>query len=352
MSRGQRWCAAASVALMVGLATPAIAGSPGSEDGPPSSGPIDRLWQLLDRELPLAIAAATPPPPPPVPVKVTWKAKRVASLDLGAALLAMAVGDLDGDGRAELVALTERAVVVLSPARRGIAERARLAVPSEPAAVWPRDPIGALAIAPGDGGVEIWARSSAAGRGARYRLIDGGLREVGPVVGFPFCAGQALELVPGRNLVAGPDGASWLARRCRDDVVDPTGRPLVADATLATDGGLAITVATRCRPGAECPANRTITAAGVGVAFELDDVDRDGKLELITSAAGAPGDPDAVMVRQLGSGGLTTKPVFQRSFSGGVVALASGDVDGDGDRDVFAAVRLAGARKVDLWLLD
>jgi hypothetical protein len=34
------------------------------------------------------------------------------------------------------------------------------------------------------------------------------------------------------------------------------------------------------------------------------------------------------------------------------VGLGSGDVDGDGDADVFAAVRLAGARKVDLWVLD
>jgi hypothetical protein len=44
--------------------------------------------------------------------------------------------------------------------------------------------------------------------------------------------------------------------------------------------------------------------------------------------------------------------VFRRGFSGGVVGLGSGDIDGDGDGDVIAAVRLAGARKVDLWVLD
>ena len=64
------------------------------------------------------------------------------------------------------------------------------------------------------------------------------------------------------------------------------------------------------------------------------------------------GDADAVVVRRLGPTGLVARPLFKRSFSGGIAALGSGDVDGDGDRDVFAAVRLAGARKVDLWLLD
>jgi hypothetical protein len=73
---------------------------------------------------------------------------------------------------------------------------------------------------------------------------------------------------------------------------------------------------------------------------------------VITSAAGPPGDADAVVVRRIGPAGVVAKPVFRRGFSGGIAAIGSGDVDGDGDRDVFAAVRLAGARKVDLWLLD
>ena len=54
----------------------------------------------------------------------------------------------------------------------------------------------------------------------------------------------------------------------------------------------------------------------------------------------------------LGPDGFAAKPRFRRAFLGGVVAIAVGDVDGDGDREAFAAVRLTGARKVDLWLLD
>ncbi len=346
--------------LMIGvlaLAAPARAqpGAPSPAATDPDEATLAELWRLFDDELAAwqAAQAPAPPAPPPVPVKVAWKARRVASLDLGAAVLAVAVGDLDGDGKAELVALTERAVVVLSPARRGLVERARIAVPAEPASMRPRDPVGALAIAPGDHGGEIWARSSAVGRGARYRLVDDALREVAPVAGFPFCAGHEDELVPGRNYAAGPVGAPFLARRCRDDVADGHGRPLHVEATVAVDGTLTVVVATRCPAGAsDCPADRTVAIAGAGVGFEIDDVDRDGRLEVITSAAGAPGDADLVLVRQLGPIGLVGKSLFRRSFSGGIAAIGSGDVDGDGDRDVFAAVRLAGARKVDLWLLD
>lgn len=344
---------AAALATVLVVAAPVAAASDDKDPLEPVEPPtgLAGLWAELDRLL--ADAAATAPSPPPVAVPVTWKARRVASFDFGAAVLAAAAGDLDGDGRAELVVLTERAVVVLGPGGRGLVERTRLAVPAEPASQRPRDPVGALAIARGERGPELWARSSSAGRGARYRLVDGALREVAPVAGFPFCADREDALVPGRNFV--DDGAHppFWTRRCRDDVVDGDGRRLAAEVTVAIDGSLTALVTTRCPDGgAPCPAARTVGLDGAGVAVEVDDVDRDGRLELITSAAGPPGDADAVVVRRLGPTGLAGKPVWRRAFSGGIAALASGDVDGDGDRDVFAAVRLAGARKVDLWLLD
>lgn len=353
--RGRALLAAIGLALATPVAAAAAAPDDGDQPGgpvAPAPGSLAALWQLVDSELAAASAALAPPPTPPTPVAVTWKARRVASLDLGAALLALAVGDLDGDGRGELVALTERAIVVLSPARRGLVERARIAVPAAPASIRPRDPVGALSILAGDHGGEIWARSSAAGLAARYRLVDGALQEVGSEAGFPFCPGEATELAPGRNYAAGV-GPPFLNRRCRADAVDATGRRVHAQATVGVDGALTLVIETRCPAGGPaCPPTRTITVDGAGVAVEVDDVDRDGRLELITSAAGAPGDADAVVVRRLGPTGLVPRPLFKRSFSGGIAALGSGDVDGDGDRDVFAAVRLAGARKVDLWLLD
>lgn len=347
---------AASIVEVAAARPPApFAPTPAPEGG---GGP-GALWRTVAAAFDVASAEREPAPLPPVAVKVTWKAKRVASLDLGAPLLALAAGDLDGDGKAELVALTERHVVVLRPHAKSLAEVARSALPSDPASIRPRDAVGTLVIARrADGPGEILARASTRGRGARWVLDGNALREVGPLLAFPLCGDVAADLVLGRNyFAAGGDGkeaaSTFYGVRCRDDVVDRAGRGVRAQATVETGGGLAISLDTRCPArDAACPARRDLRLDRVGVALELDDVDRDGTIEVIVSGAGAPGDPDAVVVWNIGDAGFGRKPVFRRAFSGGVVGIGSGDVDGDGDRDVFAAVRLVGARKVDLWLLN
>ena len=381
--------AAVAAAASASTIAPARAARPPSPfpttPAPAGGGDIGALWRTVAAAFDEASIAREPPPKPPVPVAVKWKAKRVASLDLGSQLLALAAGDLDGDGKAELVALTERHVVVLRPAKKSLAEVARVALPSDAASIRPRDAVGTLVIARGDGGVaEIRARASTRGRGARWTLDGKTLREVGPLPAFPLCADLSGTLAPGRNYFVDPpaaaggadpatreprerdpivpgrryaadvsDAAPYYAVRCRDDVVDRAGRAVRAQVTVETGGAGLVELEVRCGardPG--CVARRQARVEGVGVAIELDDVDRDGTLELITSGAGAPGDADAIAVWNLGDAGVGRKPVFRRAFSGGVVGLGSGDVDGDGDRDVFAAVRLAGARKVDVWLVN
>jgi hypothetical protein len=80
---------------------------------------------------------------------------------------------------------------------------------------------------------------------------------------------------------------------------------------------------------------------------------RDGGAEVLASGARAPGDPDTVTVHSLpADGGKPGKPLFKKSFTGGIGGLTADDVDGDGDLEVFAAVRLPGSERVDLWLLD
>jgi hypothetical protein len=370
--------AAVEVAVGVFAAAPAQAVRPPSPfartPAPDGGGEIGALWRTIAAAFDEASAAREPPPRPPVAVPVKWKARRVASLDLGAPLLALAAGDLDGDHKAELVALTERHVVVLRPAKKSLAEVARIALPSDPATIRPRDAVGTLVIARGEGGAaEIRARASTRGRGARWVLDGKTLREVGPLPAFPLCADLSGTLAPGRNYFASPpavaaeaiaagrryaaadiaDTAPYYTMRCRDDVVDRAGRAVRAQVTVETGGAGVVELEVRC--GARdtaCVARRQARVDGVGVAIEIDDVDRDGTLEIITSGAGAPGDADALVVWNLGDAGIGRKPVFRRGFSGGVVGHGSGDVDGDGDRDVFAAVRLAGARKVDVWLVN
>lgn len=302
-----------------------------------------------------ASAARVPPRRPPTPVPVKWKAKKLGAVDLGAPLVAMTSGDLDGDGRAEVVAVTEREVVVLAPqGRRALAAVARIALPDEAPAIAPRQPVAAAVVVPGSRGAELRVRASTAARGARY-LFDGErLRESGKQAGYPLCADRDAELARGKNYFE--DGAERIwAAGCGRGLVDKEGRALRADAVLGAGGALAVTVAARCAPDeTDCPADRTITIDKVGVAFVIADVDRDGRPEVITSAASAPGDEDRVTVRTLpAAGGKLGKPLFTtKKFSGGVGGIIADDVDGDGDIEVIAAVRLPGAERVDLWLLD
>jgi len=199
---------------------------------PPGGGLAGVMWRAMVDEFDRASEARVPLLHPPVAVPIKWKARRVASLDLGAALLAMAAGDLDGDGRAEVVALTERHLVVLRPAGKNLAEVARLALPGEPASIRPRDPVGTVVVVEAAAGRpgQILARASSVGRGARYRFDGKQIGEVGPLPGFPLCADDTGELAPGRNYFAGVAGtgaaatAAFLVRRCRDGLVDPAGR--------------------------------------------------------------------------------------------------------------------------------
>ncbi len=347
------WCAIAGAIAVVAARAQASPPRPFPETpAPPGGGAIGALWRTMAAELDLASAAREPPLRPPTARPVKWKARRIASIDLGAPLLALAAGDLDGDRKAELIALTERAVIVLGAQGKGLAERARIELPADPAAIRPRDAVGALAVVETATGAEVLARSSTVGRGARYRWADGALAEVAAIAGYPFCADRELELAAGRNY-ASADGADLWIVRCRLGGVDAAGLPTRVEAAVTVAGQLALVVETRCdRAPAGCVPLRTAVLDGVGAVIEVDDVDSDGAIEVFIAGAGPPGDRDAVAVYPLGPAGLGKKPAFRRGFSGGVIGLASGDVDGDGDREAFAAVRLAGGRKVDLWLLN
>src|SRR5262249_37797743 len=103
----------------------------------------------LDAELRAYLVA---PAPTPVAPATTAKPRKLAfrpvgSTDLGAPLLDRAAADLDGDGKAELVALTpdDVAVIVLGP--DGARMMARAALEGPPPVPRPRTPVGALVVA-------------------------------------------------------------------------------------------------------------------------------------------------------------------------------------------------------------
>ncbi len=339
------------------IAVAAVVAAPAAALGGDAPAPNERtlssrLWDAIRARL---AEATAPAPVPPTPVDVRWRSRRIASVELGAPLLSLAAGDLDRDGTAELVALTSREVVV---ARRTSAKRvtivARAPLPPSPAAPRSRDTVGALVIATDDAGAPIViARTSEQGTGGKWRLRNGALEQVGVIQGFPVCDRAVAGLFPGRNYFLG-DSFAWTGEgdapavperffsvACRGDLVDPSGRPQRAFGVVDVDGVVRVTLA----------AGAPVEVRNRGAALALSDVDNDGSVELVTTTNRAPGRGGQVQVYSLRADGAV-RVARSKKFTGGVAAVATGDIDGDGDRDVIAAVRLIGATRVDLWSLN
>jgi hypothetical protein len=318
----------------------------------------------------------------PVPVAVKWSPRRIATLDVGGALGAMLGADLDGDQVPELYAVTDQAVIVYAISDAKVRELTRLPFAGEAAAIRPRDPVATLAVDVAAG--ELMAGSSSYARSLRLGWQGGQLVVREELTGLPLCAHQRGQLAVGRNYFVevarraeGPrpesrdgrdDGeasklamAQWRSKegnkdhgkeagfygqRCREEVRLADGTRARAVARLPVEGALRVAVLPRAeKPG---PA-RNHDVPGVGVAFDVGDVDRDGRVDVAYAGAGAPGDPDAVRVVPVSDPRQT---LFRRAFTGGVAAVAMVDLDGDGAHEVIAAVRLPGSPRVDLWRLN
>ncbi|HEY0483818.1 MAG TPA: hypothetical protein VGD37_40140 [Kofleriaceae bacterium] len=279
---------------------------------------------------------------PPVPVKVTWNPQKLGSIDAGAPVVAVAAADLDGDGKAEIYLVTPReviAVAIAGPPRT----LGRVAFGGEPAVPASRDAVGTAVV---DGSALI-ASVSAWATELRVEWRGGTLTAQSGRDRFWVC-GERWQLATGRNYFRRAR-ASVLAARCRDDLTDAAGAPLRIRGELSIAGTLEVTVERCAAGGVDCRRAAEYQYRNVGVAFELADIDRDGRPEVIASSAVAPGDADAVRVIPLGVPGARPR---SRSFIGGVAGIVVADGDGDGVAEVVAVVRLAGATRVDLWRLD
>src|SRR5262249_43734382 len=142
-----------------------------------------------------ATAPSTKPATPPVakPQKARQRMffrPQKTALDLGAPLVALAAGDIDGDGTTELVALTTDDVVVMRLGHDATRVEERVALEGAAPLPRPRDPVGALLCADldGDGKPEILARTSEHASGVILGWRDNALVRVGPLKNFPMAA--------------------------------------------------------------------------------------------------------------------------------------------------------------------
>jgi hypothetical protein len=168
---------------------------------------------------------------------------------------------------------------------------------------------------------------------------------------FVLCPGESAQLAPGRNYF-GDATTGFYGARCKSGLVEPDGRAIRVRAQLSLASKLQLAVERCVAENVGCKPLTKYEYGGVGVAFEIADVDRDGRPEAIYAGAAAPGDPDVLKIVTLGDDDKK-KPKLRKAFTaGGVAAIASADLDGNGAPEVIAAVRIAGSTRVDLWRLE
>jgi len=270
-----------------------------------------------------------------------WQARGVPVGDVD--VLALDVGDVDGDGRAEVVAATATDVVVWAWDGARLVERRRFALAGRPAAQRPRAEVATVVVEDG----AIVAHASPFADGVR-RAGDA----QAAARGFPQQGlGISCELQPGADwfvatactpAAAGLPERFWAAAGLRHGAravraaIDPAGTLWVQ---------LGPPVAT---PAAPMLGASGLSVRGVGAQLALAAMDR-GEF-VATAEPVQPGDADAVVVRALQAG----LPVAHRvdRLPGGVRALAAGDVDGDGRVEFVAAVRDRAARRTELWIIN
>src|SRR5690606_18863465 len=108
---GRRGCLQL-LAMSLALAAPASASDDARRSSSPDSFLRDFVRDVRAR-IDDAILARPPKLVPPTKIDVRWRLAKVGSIEIGASLVALAGGDLDGDGKGELYAVTPRDVIAI-----------------------------------------------------------------------------------------------------------------------------------------------------------------------------------------------------------------------------------------------
>ncbi len=354
------------VGLLVGLPWGPSAIAEAAEDSVEATAPNASWWQRINDAL--DEAAAPYRIVPPSPREVHWNATKIWSGSLPGEVVDILGVDLGADGKSELVALTNRELIVFSRIRGLFDIRTQAQLPDNPAAIRSRDPIGSLSsLALADAPLRLRARSSDQAMGVEYQWTEGKLVKLGEFAGYPICGPATIPASVGRNYFlgkraawpsekspgegAGQEHARRLAEKlysveCSDGLVDPSGLPSEYLSAVSIEGELTL----RCEGEEAHCQSQTRRVQEVGDTHLVADANNDGLPEIFYSARGAPGAADRLVV--IGQGGEASAPLYQKDFRGGIVGMAAGDFAGDGAVEIIVAVRKPADKRVTLWLLN
>lgn len=318
---------------------------------PPQSW-LDKLLEDVHERVDAAIIAKPPKLVPPKPVRLGTKLGKLGTLDIGGSLAALAAGDLDGDGKAELYAVTSTELVAVGvdgkpgkPGKPRILSRVGFSGAARSAP--PRDVVASIVL----DGPSIYAAASPWDTGIVAVWKNGALVATPLEYGFPQCANEYARLAPGRNYYDEAPSGTYGKRCSSNGAVDNEGYPMRAQSKLSTQNKLEILVERCAAVGLGCAITTKVEHTSVGIAYEIADLDHDGTLELASAGAVAPGEPDALRIVTLG--GDEKKPKLKRGVAGGGIAgIVYADIDGNGSGDLVVAVRALGSPKIELWRLE
>ena len=266
--------------------------------------------------------------------------------------LAAEGGDLDGDGRDELLLVRAGAVgVVRTPdGRAPLTVIASTALPAPAPPLFGRRVFAVGRISGGralfrvsdratefsltldQGALSVTERPASCGpRG--YRLEDACALNV---EGRDYFASQ-LESLPGAQEPRPASGSFYVRRR---GTFTGGGETAVSvEAIINPRGRLSVTAGTR-----------SASLLGVGSALALGDIEGDGTPELLTSVDDRNGSPEhLVLLRVRPRDARITSVYRSRPLEGRVLVAGSGDLDGDGDDELFAIEERGSSAR--LWVL-
>jgi hypothetical protein len=246
---------------------------------------------------------------------------------------AIAVGDLDGDRKAEVVVLTDDELWAFSSEGKTLARYDLREIPVSRTPC--REPFGALVVA----GQRVTWLSSKRAHGETLAFANGAFKVVASADSATI-EGYTGHLLPGVNAIASE--------------LQYQGKPLDAPAPFQSFSGKGGLIALVLDNGAISLSRGALAATGLkggGSASVVADLDGDGAVELVTTSKAFFADPDEVRVMsardaeaaQAKGATVADVPALWQGATprGRAIVAAAGDLDGDGADEVVLGAWLA-----------